>query len=301
MMQNSAFTGAVDAALQQYQTPPLPAGFTDRLMTRLAAGDLPVEAEHLNISKPRRSPLSPWRRGGTLIASVGFFGLATATAAAAGLFGEPIYMPGLSEALAKVDWVQSPPPKKAIESKKAAPEKQAKKVENSPDFSKKPAIIPKLAEPALPALTGKEAVAAAISKLRNDPEFTKLSPEERAERRRAEFKALIASGAVNKSDVRAAAQELRQKSEFRKQQKIGDPLKNKSSLTPEQQAKIAERKTARRERMQNATPEERARMKAEAIERRRLREEKRGTLQEQSPQIIEPQKQDSAPIAIPPV
>ncbi len=59
-------------------------------------------------SRPRRA--SPWRRTGRIIGIVGTFSLATATAAAAGFFGDPVYVPGVSEALVEAKIVETPAP-----------------------------------------------------------------------------------------------------------------------------------------------------------------------------------------------
>ncbi|MBL0022131.1 MAG: hypothetical protein IPP23_07435 [Sphingomonadales bacterium] len=110
-MSQPVFPPNVAAALDRLTVPPLPEGFSDRLLARLAAGDMPLESEAApKLPEPRQRRIlgGRWRRSGFIVGSVGLLGMATATAAAAGIFGEPIYLPVVSEALAKADLVENP-------------------------------------------------------------------------------------------------------------------------------------------------------------------------------------------------
>ena len=110
-MSEPAFPPNVSAALDRLTVPPLPQGFGNRLIARIEAGDLPHVATDVaqHLSSPRRRfGGSGWRRSGGIVAIAATFSLATATAAASGFFGEPIYVPVVSDALAKADLVELP-------------------------------------------------------------------------------------------------------------------------------------------------------------------------------------------------
>lgn len=74
----------IDAVLDRFTVPPLPAGFADRIV---------AAAEHRTASLPDRRPprdkIGGWRRRGAVLGGSAALGLLSAAAAAAGLFGEP--------------------------------------------------------------------------------------------------------------------------------------------------------------------------------------------------------------------
>jgi hypothetical protein len=194
-MSQPAFPPNITAALDRLTVPPLPEGFSDRLLARLAAGDMPLEsvtAPKLPEPRQRRILGGRWRRSGFVVGSVGLLGLATATAAAAGIFGEPIYLPVVSEALAKADLVENPKEKAA-----AKTDTKPKKAVSKPS--------PK-AEPVAP--TGKDAVKAAYAQLQASPEFAALPPKERMRTARREIAKLVSTGAATQDDVKAAWNEI---------------------------------------------------------------------------------------------
>jgi len=101
-MTQPAFSAPVVAALDSYSVPPLPAGFADRLIARAANDAAVATPEQPAIPRQRphsRHSRSPWARAGRLMGSIGVIGFVTAAAAAAGFFGERIYVPGVTEIL----------------------------------------------------------------------------------------------------------------------------------------------------------------------------------------------------------
>ena len=110
-MAEPEFSDEVLKALDSYAVPPVPVGFGERLMARIASGDTgAVESAEAPPLPSRRRTTSPWRRSSRIIGSVAIFSLATATAAAAGIFGEQLYVPVISEALAEAKIVEAPKP-----------------------------------------------------------------------------------------------------------------------------------------------------------------------------------------------
>ncbi len=110
-MTDPAFSPEMEKALNAYTVPPAPAGFSDRLMARIASGDTGTVATAMPELPARRRTPSPWRRTSRIVGSVALFSLATATAAAAGVFGHPVYLPGITEALVKAEIVEAPAPR----------------------------------------------------------------------------------------------------------------------------------------------------------------------------------------------
>jgi hypothetical protein len=107
----------MEKALNAYAVPPAPAGFSDRLMARIASGDTGTVATAMPELPARRRTPSPWRRTSRIVGSVALFSLATATAAAAGVFGHPVYLPGITEALVKAEIVEAPAPPSATKAR----------------------------------------------------------------------------------------------------------------------------------------------------------------------------------------
>jgi hypothetical protein len=233
-MTEPAFPAAVEKALDSYVVPPLPPGFTDRLIARLG----PAPTEPLPV--PRRRSTSPWRRGGRIFGSLAILSVATATAAAAGVFGDPVYVPVVSEALVEAKIVAAPP--------KAEP-----KVRIIAAPKAEPAALPAAEAPK----TGSAAIVERVASLRKDPEFAKLPPRQKLQATRREVRQMLRSGEATPADVRVAVREI---------------VQNADPATKEAWRKAAEQRRAerseRRTRWQTASPEERAAMLREVRERR---------------------------------
>jgi hypothetical protein len=196
-MTDPAFPPHIAAALDRLTVPPLPQGFGDRLAARIAAGDLPVES--YSITPPlaparRRFGSAGWRRSGRIVTVVAAFGIATATAAASGFFGEPVYVPMVSDALAKAKLVELP--------QKDIPKPKAK-----------PAVLSKDIAPAQPETeptpSGRQAVRALYQRLRSDPEFRALPRQERLAIARQEIETMLEKGEVTLPELRRALAEHR--------------------------------------------------------------------------------------------
>jgi hypothetical protein len=192
-----AFSPAVEAALDRYTISALPAGFSDRLLARLAAGDLPTAAHDVAAPEPRRRAKGfsgPWARSGRILGSTVLFGLVTAAAAASGLLGDPVYIPGVSEVLAKAEIIAP------IEAKQASATKSV---------DKQLAATSTTETAEIPPATGKEAVKALVTQLRSDPEYRALPRKERVAIARAEAIELVRSGTVTGPELRQAIREMR--------------------------------------------------------------------------------------------
>ena len=109
-MTEPAFSPEINKALDAYAVPPLPKGFSDQLMARIASGDAGAIDAAAPLPALRRRIASPWQRTTRIVGSVALFSLATVTAAAAGVFGNPVYVPGVSEALVEAKIVKAPAP-----------------------------------------------------------------------------------------------------------------------------------------------------------------------------------------------
>jgi hypothetical protein len=240
-MSEAVFPVHIAKALDRLTVPALPTGFGDRLLARIAAGDLPNDTEAVVAALPplrRPMGIGGWRRSGRIIVVASAFGLATATAAASGVFGDPVYIPVVSQALASAKIVEMPA-KKPVEATRA----KAKNPE-SLAIQKAAPIEPK----------GKEAVLAVVMALRSDPQFRGLPQPERQARLKAEIAKLIADGSAQKGDVKAAWEQLaterklavearRQKrapasSDRKEAMKLPRVRAQDKQLTPEQKAKV---------------------------------------------------------------
>lgn len=238
-MTEPAFSPAIRKALDAYAVPPLPRGFSDQLMARIASGDTGAIDSAAPLPALRRRIASPWQRTSRIVGSVALFSLATATAAAAGIFGRPVYVPGVSEALVEAKVVKAPAP---------VPKPRVRMI------AEQNAIAPATAPP--PA-TGSAAIVSRVTELRNDPEYAKLPPRERLKIVGKEVRQMVSAGEASRQDIRAAVRDLAQDA---------DPA------TKEAWRKAAadrrERRLDRRNALRNATPEERAAM-IEAMRERR--------------------------------
>jgi hypothetical protein len=195
-MAESAFPSKVAAALDRLTVPPLPPGFADRLVARIDAGVLPAEADASQppLPTPRRAFGSGgWQRSARIVGVVSAFGLATATAAASGFFGEPVYVPVVSETLAKAKLVELP-------RRAATPQPAVAKPQPA-------SSTPKQATPEPPK--GQAAVHDLYTKLRSDPEFTSLPRRERVAKAKAEVQQMLRDGTMTRAELMQGLREIR--------------------------------------------------------------------------------------------
>jgi hypothetical protein len=271
----SAFSPAIEAALDRYTVAAVPDGFADRLLARLQDGGAEVVADPPIFATPRpraKGFSGPWARSGRILGSTALFGLVTAAAAASGLLGEPVYVPGVSEVLAKADII--------------APVQKPKAPVAIPHSASAKAPVPVAAKPA-PSLKGKDAVRALVAQLKDDPEYRALPLKARQAIARAEAIELVRSGTVSGPELREALGEMRAEARpiikarieeaaaRRRAANTGTESAKPSSTEntdPQQPPTRAanqnkERVKALRERYRNASPEERAQIRQRIRER----------------------------------
>lgn len=234
-MSTPAFPSHIEAALDRFTVPPLPAGFTDRLLARLDAGDVPHETAALPTPPPaaRRNTASAWRRSGRVVMAVAALGIASATAAASGFFGKPLYVPVVSETLAKAKLVELP----------------------RRDVAKpKPELVTASAEPVEPPpamqsidpAKGRQAVRDLYLRLRADPEFRRLPPLERLAAVRSELQAMQQRGEVSEAELRAAVADFRERQRQMREKRLqAAQQRNLPIAVPPRERPIAERLTQR--------------------------------------------------------
>jgi hypothetical protein len=286
-MNDPGFPPNVATALDRLTVPPLPDGFADRLAARIEAGDLPAETDSSLPPLPtprRRFGSGGWRRSVRVAGVVTAFGVATATAAASGFFGEPLYVPVLSETLARADLV--PLPKKA-----EAPKPVARKAEPKMAASEAAKV------PAPP--TGKAAVHDLYAKLRADPEFKALPKRERIARTQAEIRQMLREGTMTRPELREALGEIRAAQKPQVRAKIDAEVQRRidnGTLRPEakqQIERVREKIDANAQKRAVLTPEQRAERR-EAIRQmpadqqarlRELRQQLRTASPEEKPAI----------------
>lgn len=222
-MSDAVFPASVAAALDRLTVPSLPSGFAERLLARIESGDLPLETPTELPQLRRPVALRRWLRPGRVALGIAAFGITSATAAASGVFGDPVYVPVVSEALAKADIVQLPV--------KAPP-------------AQKPKVV---AEPALPKgetkpeETGTAAVRELYTRLRADKEFRQLPPRERTAIARAELEDMLRSGTIKAEDIRAAMRELnqeRRQKEIARREKVAERVERYRKAGPQEQAEM---------------------------------------------------------------
>jgi hypothetical protein len=298
-MAEPAFSREVEKALNAYTVPPVPQGFGDRLMARVASGDTGAVDAAAHLPAPRLRKASPWRRTSRIVGSVAAISLMTATAAAAGIFGDPVYVPGVSEALVEAKIVEAPAPVVKPKVKMVAEARAAAET---------------TAAGATAPVTGSAAIVNRVTDLRNDAEFARLTPRQRMAVAGKEVRQMIRSGEASRADVRTAVRELAQNADpatkeawrkaavERRERRLerraalnaqpvpeiepasADPLTvttEAEPVAPEtlpaiETASIApERLEALRERYRTATPEQRAAIRAGLRERRQVRRERR--------------------------
>ncbi len=296
------FSPEMKKALNSYTVPPAPAGFSDRLMARIASGDTGTVATAMPELPARRRTPSPWRRTSRIFGSVAIISLATATAAAAGVFGDPVYLPGISEALVKADIVEAPKP--------------AVKVQ--PAVIAQPNVEPEvIADVAVSPALGSDAVVSKLTELREDPRFAELTPKQRLTVAGREVRKMVRTGEVTRQEARTAVRDMARNADpatkaaartafaERREQRLerrtgaiaspdvatAEPLavtdapaddKAGAAVTAETLPALAagklteEQADALRERLRTASPEQRAALRNTLRERRQLRQQRRG-------------------------
>lgn len=306
MMAEPAFSVAIERALDSYVVPPVPIGFADRLMARIANGESGAAAAQPRQGWSRRA--NPWRRTSRIMGSLALLSVGAVAAAAAGVFGEPVYMPGISEALIKAHIVAAPEP--------VPPTKPRYYVQQRLDAGEGSAT-------AMPPLTGSAAIVDRVTRLRTNSEFAKLAPRQRMAATVKEVRQMVRTGEVTRQDARAAVRTLAQgadpqtRAEWRKmvtmrrEKRLADLSANRAmpvapavpapptvsaplsqpdlpvatkdmvaggdiDLSSIDAPKLSpERMTALRERFRDASPEQRAAMKAALREGRQMRQRRR--------------------------
>jgi hypothetical protein len=173
------------------------------------------------------------------MASVAALGLATATAAASGAFGEPVYIPVVSDALAQANLVELPSKPKLVEPVKA-----------------KPVVAADITQSVSPKRDGKQRARELILAKWKDPEFRKMPKEQRQAVMRDSINAAIADGSFTRDDLRAAMADARAEREGRKQL-TGVPNPKRQQI----EQKLREKVETARERYAKASPEEKAIMR----------------------------------------
>lgn len=294
MMAGPAFSPEIEKALDTYAVPPMPQGFSDRLMTRIASGDTGANANNVALPASRLRRASPWRRTSRIIGSVAIFSLATATAAAAGIFGDPVYLPGLSEVLVEAKIVEAPKPVVTPRIRMIA---EAKTAEPAPATR--------------PPATGSAAIVNRVTELRNDPRFATLTPRQKLAVTGKEVRQMVRSGEASRQDVRTAVRELAQNADpatkeawrkaaaerrekrLERREQLAAPLEPQAVTEPQavngepaiaasdalpalETANLSpEKAEALRDRYRNATPDQRAALRAALRERRQTRQQRR--------------------------
>ena len=298
-MTEPAFSPEMEKALNSYAVPPAPAGFSDRLMARIASGDTGSVATAVPELPARRRTPSPWRRTSRIVGSVALFSLATATAAAAGVFGNPVYLPGITEALVKAEIVEAPSPK-PLPVRVAAQSTE-----------------PEVATPVQTEVAqGSAAVTSRLTELREDPRFAELTPKQKLAVAGREVRTMVRSGEVTRQEARTAVREMARNADpatkaamrkalaERRAQRLErrngvatapvaaspEPLAISAPAGAQEQGAAAtteplpalaagklteEQADAVRERLRTASPEQRAALRNALRERRQLRQQRR--------------------------
>lgn len=300
-MSDPAFTPDMEKALNSYAVPPMPAGFSDRLMARVASGDTGSATIAIPELPARRRTPSPWRRTSRIVGSVALFSLATATAAAAGVFGHPVYLPGISEALVKAEIVEAPAPK---------PKPLPVQIAQQAPQAELPAPTPAV------EAQGSAAVTSRLTALREDPRFSELTPKQKMAVAGREVRTMIRSGEVTRQEARTAVREMarnadpatkaavRQAIAERREQRMerrngtvtpgnviaDEPMAVTDATTANEAGAAAteealpalasgklteEQAEALRERLRTASPEQRAALRNALRERRQQRQQRR--------------------------
>lgn len=257
-MSEPAFPANVAAALDRLTMPPLPTGFADRLASRIATGDVPEEADTAmpRLRAPRRVFAGAgWRRTARIVGVVSAFGIATATAAASGAFGDPVYVPVVSETLARAQLVQLPKQAEAPRPATSRPQPAAAEQESEK------ATQPK----------GKAAVHDLYSRLSSDAEFKTLPRRERIARARAEARQMLREGVITPAELIEGLREIRAEQAPAARARIDAEIRRRvdnGTLRPEAAARIEQRldeASARRAEPRQAPTPEAVAQRREAI------------------------------------
>lgn len=181
-MSTFEFSPAMRLALDTYRVPPLPDDFAERVVAKALA-------------ESRRRPAAPlrssrWRRTGRIVTGTVVAGLLSATAAAAGWFGQPVYVPVISELIERI--APAKPKAPAAASIRPAPiasprAELAPVIEPVQPPAAAPAPAPAITPPAPPQPRAPEAPAptpAAVTTRQAPAPASAPDPVERAELRR---------------------------------------------------------------------------------------------------------------------
>lgn len=225
-MTDFAFPSHIAAALDRLVVPQLPSGFSDRLVARIAAGDLPADtaSEIPPLPMARRATAGRrWLRPGRVFVGVALLGVTTATAAASGMFGEPVYVPVVSEALAGADIVALPRPVSKLAKSGHRPPVQLN-------------------------ATGPAAVQQLYDRLRADKDFRALPPRERTAVARKELQAMLRAGTIKPEDIRTVVAELRDQrlqKELDRRQAVAERKERYRNADPQEKAAMREEQRER--------------------------------------------------------
>lgn len=153
------FSPAMRLALDAYRVPPLPEGFAERVVARALA-----ESRQ---RAPSAARTARWRRPRRIFAGVLLAGLLSATAAAAGWLGKPVYVPVISELIERVKPAENHLAKsRALSRPAAAPAVPAspEPIEAPVDLAPAPVPArPSMPDPALSPATAPTAVPAPVA------------------------------------------------------------------------------------------------------------------------------------------
>lgn len=232
-MTRTGFPPELIAALDAYTVPPLPQDFAERLLARAEseAASLhpasPHPAPRPKMRENRRPGRSAWARAGRFALFIGPAGFIAATAAAAGIFGEPAYVPVISDILVRAEIIDAP-------AKTRAQKPLATPAVSSPAADTGPPPVPSGTD------SGTDKVKSTLQSLARDPAFQKLPPREKLRQAIKENRILIQSGQATGQDVRRAVAEIRAetpeavKAERRAliRQKIDERRKRRQAQTP---------------------------------------------------------------------
>jgi hypothetical protein len=276
-MSDADFPAHISAALDRYDAPPLPCGFADRLLAQV---DADAQAP-LPSPRPDRSLGGRWRRSGVIAGSLGLFGMVTAAAAATGFFGEPIYVPVVSEALAKADIM--PMPKRAEHSVAAKKRTTLVRANTDPQSA-----ATGVEAPTSKATDGKAKARETIRTMWNDPMFRQLPPDLRRAEAKQRLRTAMEQGDYSREELKAAM--LQMQSERQERRALREaaraafglperPVRRPSAVERDEQPALADAPAPPprpamqklRERLQEATPEERERIRGKLRERREAR------------------------------
>ena len=221
----AAFSSAMTAALDRYDTPQLPDGFADRLVARATA-----EAALEPATQRKRQSVSPWKRARRIVGSVAAMGFFSATAAAMGVFGEPVEIPVISDVARQLDLVEQPRP-------------VARAIAATPPAGTTQKNADAVAAPSNDIIREtNEAARTTFERIVDDPRFKKLTPRQKRRALRRTARKLMRSGEATPAEVKSTI----------------------STMVKERRAARAQspRRAALRKRIENATPEQKAKLRA---------------------------------------